>query len=44
MMADLSEKLRDWQDQMTYLIPNVILDRNTIHLVQQTIMVIPRRY
>ena len=38
---DLSEKLRD---QMTYLIPNVILDRNKIHLVQQTIMVIPRRY
>ena len=40
---DLSKKLRDWQDQMTYLIPNVILDRNTIHLVQLTIMVIPRR-
>ena len=40
---DLSEKLRDWQDKMTYLIPNVILDRNTIHLVQQTSMVIPRQ-
>ena len=41
---DLSKKLRDRQDQMTYLIPNVILDRNKFHLVDQTIMVIPRRY